>query len=142
MFFLTIPAFLKVEQVKMKLLLLVLSGLLGISNKNLGEMDFGSFQQLLGSELILLIKIVGFWNFLLCCRAFWKDEKSRILLLTILGYMILLSFSFPANRYLIFVVPFWAIVDLPTYYPLTHVLVGICCCSCGTQSICHALPGE
>ena len=110
MFFLTIPAFLKVEQVKMKLLLLVLSGLLGISNKNLGEMDFGSFQQLLGSELILLIKIVGFWNFLLCCRAFWKDEKSRILLLTILGYMILLSLSFPANRYLIFVVPFWALL--------------------------------
>ena len=73
-------------------------------------MDFGSFQQLLGSELILLIKIVGFWNFLLCCQIFWKNEKSRILLLTILGYMILLSLSFPANRYLIFVVPFWAIL--------------------------------
>ena len=120
MFFLTVPAFLRVEKVKFKLFLLVLSVLLAINNKNLGEMDFGSFQQLLGSELILLIKIIGFWNFLLCCQAFWKDEESRILLLTILGYMILLSLSFPANRYLIFVVPFWAIL-VSQHIPLSRL---------------------
>ena len=73
-------------------------------------MDFGSFQQLLGNEFILVIKIIGFWNFLLCCQAFWKDDESRILLLTILSYILLLSLTRPANRYLIFVVPLWAIL--------------------------------
>ena len=73
-------------------------------------MDFGSFQQLLGNEVIFLIKIIGFWNFLLCLQIFWKDEESRILLLTILGYIILLSLTRPANRYLVFVVPFWAML--------------------------------
>ncbi len=110
MFFLTIPAFLNTEKLKLKALLLVSSILLGFTNQNLGEMDFGSFQQLLGNEIVLLIKIIGFWNFLLCCQAFWKDEESRILLLTILGYILLLSLTRPANRYLIFVVPFWAIL--------------------------------
>ena len=73
-------------------------------------MDFGSFQQMLGNEVIFLIKIVGFWNFILCIQIFWKDEESRILLLTILVYIILLSLTRPANRYLIFVVPFWAML--------------------------------
>ncbi len=109
-FFLTIPVFLNTEHFKLKIFLLVPSILLGITNQNLGEMDFGGFQQLLGNEFILLIKIIGFWNFLLCCQAFWKDEESRILLLTILGYILLLSLTRPANRYLIFVVPFWAIL--------------------------------
>ena len=94
----------------MKAILLIPSILLALTNQNLGEMDFGSFQQFLGNEIILLIKIIGFWNFLLCCQAFWKDEESRILLLTILGYILLLSLTRPANRYLIFVVPFWAIL--------------------------------
>ena len=110
MFFLTIPAFLNTKKFKLKIILLVPSILLGITNQNLGEMDFGSFQQFLGNEIILLIKIIGFWNFLLCCQIFWKDEESRILLLTILGYILLLSLTRPANRYLIFVVPFWAIL--------------------------------
>ena len=110
MFFLTIPAFLNTEKLKLKAILLVPSILLGIANQNLGEMDFGSFQQLLGNEIILLIKIIGFWNFLLCCQAFWKDEESRTLLLTILGYLFIISLTRPANRYLIFVVPFWAIL--------------------------------
>ena len=109
-FFLTIPAFLNTEKLKLKAILLIPSILLGLTNQNLGEMDFGSFQQFLGNEIILLIKIIGFWNFLLCCQAFWKDEESRILLLTILGYILLLSLTRPANRYLIFVVPFWAIL--------------------------------
>ena len=110
MFFITIPAFLKIENVKTKLALLALSIFIAVNNQNLGEMDFGSFQQLLGNEVILLIKIIGFWNFLLCLQIFWKDEESRILLLTILGYIILLSLTRPANRYLIFVVPFWAML--------------------------------
>ena len=110
MFFLTIPAFINSEQIKIKVFLLVLSTMLAIYNQNLGEMDFGSFQQFLGFEVILLIKIVSFWNFLLCCQAFWKDEESRIMLLTILGYIILLSLTRPVNRYLIFVIPFWAIL--------------------------------
>jgi hypothetical protein len=110
MFFLTVPAFLKIENIKIKLALLALSIFLAVNNQNLGEMDFGSFQQLLGNEVILLIKIIGFWNFLLCLQIFLKDEESRILVLTILGYIILLSLTRPANRYLIFVVPFWAIL--------------------------------
>ena len=110
MFFFTIPAFLNLEQIKIKVFLFVLSTILAIYNQNLGEMDFGSFQQFLGFEVILLIKIVGIWNFLLCCQAFWKDKESRIMLLTILGYIVLLSLTRPVNRYLIFVIPFWAIL--------------------------------
>jgi len=110
MFFFTLPAFLKLGQLKTKLFLLGLCIILAINNKNSGEMDFGSFQQFLGVEIILLIKIIGFWNFLLCCQAFWKDEDSRIMLLTILGYIVLLSLTRPVNRYLIFVIPFWAIL--------------------------------
>ena len=110
MFFFTIPAFLNLEQIKIKVFLFVLSTILAIYNQNLGEMDFGSFQQFLGFEVILLIKIVGIWNFLLCCQAFWKDKESRIMPLTILGYIVLLSLTRPVNRYLIFVIPFWAIL--------------------------------
>ena len=110
LFFLTIPAFINKEYFKYKLLLLVLSILLAFSNQDLGEMDFGSYHQLLGTEVILLIKIISFWSFLLCCHTFWKDEESRILLLTILGYIALLSLTRPANRYLIFVIPFWAML--------------------------------
>jgi hypothetical protein len=110
MFFLTIPSFLNLTYSKSKILILGLSIVLALSNVNLGEMDFGSFEQLLGSEVILIIKALGFGNFLLCCHVFWKDEESRILLLTILGYIVLLSFSRPAQRYLIFVIPFWAML--------------------------------
>ena len=53
---------------------------------------------------------MGFWNFLLCCKLFWNDDKSRILLLTVLLYIVLLSMTRPAQRYLIFVIPFWAIM--------------------------------
>jgi hypothetical protein len=73
-------------------------------------MDFGSFNQFLGEDIILLIKIIGFWNFLLCCKIFWNDDKSRIILLTVLLYMVFLSMTRPAQRYLIFVIPFWAIM--------------------------------
>ena len=57
-----------------------------------------------------MIKMIGFWNFLLCCKIFWNDDKSRILLLTVLLYMVLLSMTKPVQRYLIFVIPFWAIM--------------------------------
>jgi len=73
-------------------------------------MDFGSLNKLVGKDIILLIKMISFWNFILCCKIFWNDEKSRILLLTVLLYIVLLSLTRPAQRYLIFVIPFWAIM--------------------------------
>ena len=83
---------------------------LGILNQNLGEMDFGSFNQFFGDEIIIFLKIVGFWNFLLCCKIFWAHKKSRALLITVLIYILILSLTRPAQRYLIFVIPFWAIM--------------------------------
>ena len=110
MFFLTIPTFLNSKDIKQKILILSLSIILALSHENLGEMDFGSLEKLVGSEIILIIKALGFWNFLLCCKAFWKDEDSRILFLTILAYIMILSLTRPAQRYLIFVIPFWAML--------------------------------
>ena len=110
MFFLTIPYLLLNTTWRWQLAVIMISIPLAILNQNKGEMDFGSFNQLLGEDIILLIKIIGFWNFLLCCKIFWNDDKSRILLLTVLLYMVLLSMTKPAQRYLIFVIPFWAIM--------------------------------
>ncbi len=110
MFFLTIPAHLQNIQWRWHAVALSISIPLAISNQNLGEMDFGSFDQLLSNEIILLIKVAGFWNFLLCCKQFWQDKESRIMLLTILIYITMLSLTKPVQRYLIFVIPFWAIL--------------------------------
>ncbi|SVA43754.1 uncharacterized protein METZ01_LOCUS96608, partial [marine metagenome] len=110
MFFLTIPYLLLNTPWRWQLAVIMISIPLAILNQNKGEMDFGSLNLLLGEHVILLIKIVGFWNFLLCCKIFWNDDKSRILLLTVLLYMVLLSMTRPAQRYLIFVIPFWAIM--------------------------------
>ena len=110
MFFLTIPYLLLNTPWRWQLAVIMISIPLAILNQNKGEMCFCSFNQLLGEDIILLIKIIGFWNFLLCCKIFWNDDKSRILLLTVLLYMVLLSMTRPAQRYLIFVIPFWAIM--------------------------------
>ena len=110
MFFLTIPYLLLNTPWRWQVVGIFVSIPLAILNQNKGEMDFGSFNQLLGDDTILLIKIIGFWNFILCCKIFWNDDKSRILLLTVLLYMVLLSMTRPAQRYLIFVIPFWAIM--------------------------------
>ena len=110
MFFLTIPFFLRNTPWRWQVATITISLPSALLNQDLGEMSFGSFNQLLGIEIILLIKIIGFWNFLLCCKLFWNDEKLRIFLLTVLLYMVLLSMTRPAQRYLIFVIPFWAIM--------------------------------
>ena len=131
MFFLTIPTFLNPKDFKQKILILSLSIILALSHENLGEMDFGSLEKLIGSEIILIIKVLGFWNFLLCCKAFWKDEDSRILLLTILGYIMILSFTRPSQRYLIFVIPFWAIMICLRFEIHRVVQVGYLFILCG-----------
>ena len=110
MFFLTTPFLLLKTAWRWQVVGMMISIPLAILNQNKGEMDFGSFNQLLGENIILLIKMIGFWNFLLCCKIFWNDDKSRILLLTVLLYIVLLSMTRPAQRYLIFVIPFWAIM--------------------------------
>ena len=110
MFFLTIPYILLNTSWRWQLAVIVISIPLAIMNQNNGEMDFGSFNQILSEDFIVLIKMIGFWNFFLCCKIFWNDDKSRILLLTVLLYMVLLSMTSPAQRYLIFVIPFWAIM--------------------------------
>ena len=131
MFFLTIPAFLNLNDSKSKILILGLSIVLALRNENIVEMNFGSFNQLLGEDIILLIKIIGFWNFLLCCKIFWNDDKSRILLLTVLLYMVLLSMTRPAQRYLIFVIPFWAIMICLRFEIHRVVQVGYVFILCG-----------
>jgi hypothetical protein len=110
MFFLTIPYLLLNTPWRWQVVVIFVSIPLAILNQNKGEMDFGSFNQLLGEDIILLIKIIGFWNFILCCKIFWNDDKSKVLLLTVLLYMVFLSLTRPAQRYLIFVIPFWAIM--------------------------------
>jgi hypothetical protein len=110
MFFLTIPYILLNTHWRWQVAVIMISIPLAIMNQNKGEIDFGSFNQLLGEDIILLIKMIGFWNFLLCCKIFWNDDKSRVLLLTVLLYIVLLSMTRPAQRYLIFVIPFWAIM--------------------------------
>ena len=110
MFFLTIPALVNRNAWKLKLLLFVISLWIAINNQNLGEMDFGSFEQLLGNEIIILIKAVSFWNFCCCCYLFFQSRESRVLILTIIFYIIILSLTRPAQRYLIFIIPFWAML--------------------------------
>ena len=108
MFFLTIPFHLRNTSWILQILVAIICLNLSLFTKNFGEMDFGSFNQLLGTEIILLIQTVGFWNFVLCCKEFWGNKKLRIYLITVIIYLALLSFTRPAQRYLIFVVPFWA----------------------------------
>jgi hypothetical protein len=110
LFFVTIPYFVINTKFKSHLIALIISLPLALINQDNGEMNFGSLDQILGSEFILLIKIIGFWNFLLCIEIFLRNKKSRVMALTVLFYMLLLSASRPAQRYLLFVIPFWALL--------------------------------
>jgi len=110
LFFITIPFFLINTKFKYQLITILVSVPLAIMNQNNGEMNFGSLDQLLGTELILLIKIIGFWNFLLCINFFIRHKECRIMTITILFYIVLLSATRPAQRYLIFIIPFWSIL--------------------------------
>ena len=110
LFFITIPYFLKHTPLRMHLIALSISLPLALLNQDNGEMNFGSLDQILGSQIILLVKIIGFWNFLLCLDVFIKNKKYRVLALTIIFYLVILSFTRPAQRYLLFVIPFWALL--------------------------------
>jgi hypothetical protein len=131
MFFLTIPFFLRNTPWRWQIATITISLPSALLNQDLGEMSFGSFNQFLGEDIILLIKIIGFWNFLLCCKIFWNDDKSRILLLTVLLYLVLLSMTKPAQRYLIFVIPFWAIMICLRFEIHRVVQVGYVLILCG-----------
>ena len=108
MFVLTVPFHVRNTPWRWQLAMVVVSVLLAMSNQNLGEMNFGSFNYVFGADLIFVIKVVGFWNFLICIFHFWKKDESRVTLVTILFYIVFLSFSRPTQRYLIFVIPLWA----------------------------------
>lgn len=110
MFFLTLPFHFTREAWPQKAGIFGLSMVFALLNTNLGEMDFGSLELLLGSNIILAIKAIGFWNFLLCCQHFYQEPRTRTLLLTVLLYIAVLSVTRPAQRYLIFVIPLWAIL--------------------------------
>ena len=110
LFIITFPfLFLKIR-FKNHLIALLISIALAMINQNNGEMNFGSLDQLLGSEQILLIKIIGFWNFIICIDFFVRHKESRIMALAILFYISLLSFTRPSQRYLLFIMPFWSIL--------------------------------
>ena len=110
LFFITIPHFLSNSRLKSHLVALLVSVPLALINQDTGEMNFGSLDQILGTEVILIVKVLGFWNFLLCLEFFLKDQGTRPIVLAIFAYMILISLTRPAQRYLIFVIPFWAIL--------------------------------
>jgi len=110
MFFLTLPIHFTKQAWQLKAGLFLVCLVCAYLNSNLGEMDFGSFELLLGEEIVLLIKAGGFWNFLLCCHYFWKEPRYRTKLLTVLFYVAVLSVTRPAQRYLIFIIPLWAIL--------------------------------
>lgn len=110
LFCITAPYFLFNSKLKSHLIAISISIPLAILNQDNGEMNFGSLDQLIGSELILLIKIIGFWNFILCSELFLKNKENRILCLTILIFILLLSTTRPAQRYLIYIIPFWALM--------------------------------
>lgn len=110
LFFITMPFFLINIKLKNHAVALLISIPLALINQNTGEMNFGSLDQLLGNELILLIKIIGFWNFLMCINYFLKNKESRTITITILIFILILSATRPAQRYLLFLVPFWSIL--------------------------------
>ena len=110
LFFFTIPFFLRNTPLRKNLLAIAISIPLAIINQDNGEMNFGSLDQLLGYELILIIKIFGFWNFILCMELFLREKDLRIMTSTILFYILLLSATRPAQRYLLFIIPFWALL--------------------------------
>ena len=132
MFFLTIPFLLQNTTWGGQILAISISLPLALLNQNLGEMDFGSFNYVFSSKFIFFIKWIGFWNFLICVLHFWKYDESRIILLTILFYILILSLTRPAQRYLIFVIPFWAIlickyIDLGEIFKWSYIciLIGV-----------------
>lgn len=110
LFFITMPFFLTKIKLKNHMVALLISIPLAMINQNNGEMNFGSLDQLLGNELILLIKIIGFWNFLMCINFFLRDKESRTMTITILIFILILSATRPAQRYLLFIIPFWSIL--------------------------------
>ena len=110
LFFVTIPHLLRHTSLKTHLIALSISLPLAIINQDNGEMNFGSLDQILGSHVILLVKIIGFWNFLLCLDIFIRNKKYRVLALTIIFYIAVLSATRPAQRYLLFIIPFWALL--------------------------------
>ena len=110
LFCITVPFLLINTKFKFHIIALLISVPIAMINQNNGEMNFGSLDQLIGSELILLIKIIGFWNFLLCVNFFVRHKESRIMTITILFYILLLSATRPAQRYLLFIIPFWSIL--------------------------------
>lgn len=110
LFIITCPFFLLKIKFKNHLAALLISIPLAMINQNNGEMNFGSLDQLLGNEIILLIKVIGFWNFIMCLNFFVRRKESRIMVLAILFYIFLLSFTRPSQRYLLFIIPFWSIL--------------------------------
>jgi len=128
LFFITIPYVIKHSKLKSHLIAIFLSLALAFWNQDTGEMNFGLLDSLLGTEFILLIKVIGFWNFLLCLELFWKNKKSRLIVSTILIFLLILSSTRPAQRYLLYIIPFWALlivyskVHLHAFYRWGYIL--------------------
>lgn len=110
MFFLTIPFHLRNTTWRWQLVVILMILPLIIFYQSLGEMGFGSFNNVFGPILIFLIKLFGIWNFIFCILHFSKYDESRMMLITVVIYIVILSLTKPAQRYLIFVIPFWAIM--------------------------------
>ena len=110
MFFITIPYVIQHSKLKSHVIAIFLSLALAFWNQDTGEMNFGLLDSLLGKEFILLIKVIGFWNFLLCLELFWKNKQSRLIVSSILIFILILSSTRPTQRYLLYIIPFWALL--------------------------------
>ena len=80
------------------------------------------------SNILLIIKIIGFWNFMCCVKIFYYgDDETRINLVVVLTFIIILSFARPAQRYLMFIVPLWGILICNNIQIRRIFMVGYIC---------------
>ena len=110
MFIFTLPFAIKNSNKYMLIIIAIISMLLEFFWKDYGEMGFGSFNLLLNNEVIHLLHITGFINFIFCIFTFFHDKNSRKMLLTVIVFLLIMSLFRPVSRYLIFVIPFWGIM--------------------------------
>ena len=100
---------------------LIISTIFTLLPSQAGEMDFSFLSEFLALPIIKIIQVSGFTLFILlfldiskkCFKK--KNELSRFVALAVFPLMLVLSFSRPAQRYLIFIIPFLIIFIVNQY---------------------------
>ena len=91
MFIFTLPFAIKNSNKYMLIISIIISLLLEFFwDVHHGELGFGSFNIFLNKEVIHLIHITGFINFIFCIFTFFHDKNSREMLLTVIVFLLIM----------------------------------------------------